>query len=136
MRKRLIALMLMAAFVFEQTNVLTAFADENNEYLPIYNKYGDEVSVQDVLEQRELGNNIAIYDPDGNTLNIDDIVIENSESSSANSSSSDTSASTDSTVYDNANSSGEYHPVYDEQGNEVNPVDVLAETAMGNMFPI
>lgn len=136
MRKRLIALMLMAAFVLEQTNVLTAFAAENNEYLPIYNEYGDEVSVQDVLEQRELGNNIAIYDPDGNTLNIDDIVTENSESSSANSSSSDTSASTDSTVYDNANSSGEYNPVYDEQGNEVNPVDVLAEAAMGNMIPI
>ena len=130
MRKRLIALMLMAIFAFEQTNVLTAFAEEYN-YMPIYDKYGNTVNVEDVLSSRDAGNNVTIFDSAGNEVNIDDVIAEAAERNKT-----DGSSSSSDNVYDNTNSSGEYHPVYDEQGNEVNPVDVLAEAAIGNMIPI
>ena len=75
MRKRLIALMLMAVFAFEQTNVLTAFAEEYN-YMPIYDKYGNTVNVEDALSSRDAGNYVTIYDSAGNEVNIDDVVAE------------------------------------------------------------
>jgi len=119
MRKRLIALMLMAIFAFEQTNVLTAFAEEYN-YMPIYDKYGNTVNVEDVLSSRDAGNYVTIYDSAGNEVNIDDVVAEAAEKNKTNDSS----------------SSSEYTPIYDELGNEVNPVDVLASEKTGINIPI
>ena len=119
MRKRLIALMLMAVFAFEQTNVLTAFAEEYN-YMPIYDKYGNTVNVEDALSSRDAGNYVTIYDSAGNEVNIDDVVAEAAEKNKTNDSS----------------SSSEYTPIYDELGNEVNPVDVLASEKTGINIPI
>ena len=130
MRKRLIALMLMAVFAFEQTNVLTAFAEEY-DYMPIYDKDGNTVNVEDALSSRDAGNYVTIFDSEGNEVNIDDVVAEAAEKNKTN----DSSSSSDN-IYDNANSSGEYTPIYDELGNEVNPVDVLASEKTGINIPI
>ncbi|MBQ6464302.1 MAG: hypothetical protein IJJ59_13330 [Pseudobutyrivibrio sp.] len=119
MRKRLIALMLMAVFAFEQTNVLTAFAEEY-DYMPIYDKDGNTVNVEDALSSRDAGNYVTIYDSAGNEVNIDDVVAEAAEKNKTNDSS----------------SSSEYTPIYDELGNEVNPVDVLASEKTGINIPI
>ena len=130
MRKRLIALMLMAVFAFEQTNVLTAFAEEYN-YMPIYDKYGNTVNVEDALSSRDAGNYVTIFDSEGNEVNIDDVVAEAEDRNKT-----DGSSSSSDNIYDNANSSGEYTPIYDELGNEVNPVDVLASEKTGINIPI
>ena len=130
MRKRLIALMLMAVFAFEQTNVLTAFAEEY-DYMPIYDKDGNTVNVEDALSSRDAGNYVTIFDSEGNEVNIDDVVAEAEDRNKT-----DGSSSSSDNIYDNANSSGEYTPIYDELGNEVNPVDVLASEKTGINIPI
>lgn len=121
MRKRLIALMLMVVFAFEQTNVLTAFAEENSGagYTPLYDEYGNEV---DYTGQLNDPNFLANFD------NSTENVTEKTNTTN--------NSNTPTNVYDNANASGDYRPIYDEQGNEVNPVDILASKKTNINIPI
>lgn len=113
--------MLMAIFAFEQTNVLTAFAEENSGagYTPLYDEYGNEV---DYTGQLNDPNFLANFD------NSTENVTEKTNTTN--------NSNTPTNVYDNANASGDYRPIYDEQGNEVNPVDILASKKTNINIPI
>ena len=111
----------MAIFAFEQTNVLTAFAEENSGagYTPLYDEYGNEV---DYTGQLNDPNFLANFD------NSTENVTEKTNTTN--------NSNTPTNVYDNANASGDYRPIYDEQGNEVNPVDILASKKTNINIPI
>ncbi len=116
MKKRLIAFLLIAAFTFEQTNVITAFADEKDGYVPLYDAYGNEVNYTDesFTGKDESGNYLPLYKSNGDEVDYQE-KLESSNTTSSNTTSSNSSSS--------SSTASTYVPLYDAEGNEVNYTD-------------